>query len=678
MKSRLPFRQIHLDFHTSRFIEDIGSDFDPDEFADTLVKAKVNSINIFARGHHGWIFYDTKKYPERRHPHLKCNLLKQQIEACHARGIKTPVYITVQWDHYTVRRHPEWRVVKADGKLDGAPPYEDGFYRRLCLNTPYVDWLKGFVGEVLDELPVDGLWLDIVDAQDCSCWYCQQGMGDMGLEPSNTKDRITYGTHVLHKFEAEMTEYIHLFDPELLVFYNAGHVGPRHRPMVDWFTHLELESLPSGGWGYLHFPIAARYARTLGLDYLGMTGKFQTTWGDFHSFKNQAALEFECFHMLALNGKCGVGDQLLPNGRICQDTYGLIGKVYSQVAEKEAWCENAQQVTEIGVMTPEEFDPALHRDNTDFRPIQGAVRILQETAHQFDIIDSLAEFGRYKVLILPDKIPVDDELALKLTKFVEGGGSIIASFASGMHVGNSDISLPGIDISVYDAGPVDSDGKLVRGREFSRNEYIEYILPGDGFDNGLPQTEHAMYMRGMAIQVADGVEVLADTVSTYFDRDYERFSSHRQTPSSGKVVHPAVVQKGKVIYFSHPIFSQYQTKAPHWVKQLFINALDRLLPDPLVRLKAPSSTLVMLNKQPELNRYVLHLLSYIPERRCEEYDVIEDVIPLSDIPVSIRITDKVKKVIVVPEGRDLPFTIQNDRLSFVVPRILGHCMVEIR
>ena len=131
MKSRLPFRQIHLDFHTSRFIEDIGADFDPDEFADTLVKAKVNSINIFARGHHGWIFYDTKKYPERRHPHLKCNLLKQQIEACHARGIKTPVYITVQWDHYTVRRHPEWRVVKADGKLEGAPPYEDGFYRRL-------------------------------------------------------------------------------------------------------------------------------------------------------------------------------------------------------------------------------------------------------------------------------------------------------------------------------------------------------------------------------------------------------------------------------------------------------------------------------------------------------------------------------------------------------------------
>ena len=678
MKCNLPFRQIHLDFHTSEYIEGIGAEFDPEEFADTLVKAHVNSINMFARGHHGWIFYDTKKFPERRHPHLTRNLLKEQIDACHARGIKTPVYITVQWDQYTVRRHPEWRVVKADGKLDGFPPYEDGFYRRLCLNTPYVDWLKSFVAEVLEELPVDGLWLDIVDAQDCSCWYCQQGMVEIGLEPSREEDRVKYGTHVLHKFQAEMSAFIHDISPDLLVFYNAGHVGPRHRPMVDSFTHLELESLPSGGWGYLHFPIAARYARTLDLDYLGMTGKFQTTWGDFHSFKNQAALEFECFHMLALNAKCCVGDQLLPHGRICPDTYDLIGKVYLQVAEKEAWCENVEQVTEVGVLTPEEFDPALHREDTDFRPIQGAVRLLQEMAQQFDIIDSQSDFERYKVLVLPDKIPVEGELKTKLQAYINAGGQVIASFASGMDAGQTEVTLSELGVSLYDEGPKDVDGNLVRGREYSRNEYIEYILPRDGFDIDLPKTEHAMYMRGMAIKVQADSEVLADTVSTYFDRDYLRFCSHRQTPSSGQVVHPAIVQRGNVIYFSHPIFSQYQTKAPRWVKQLFVNALHRLLPTPLVKITAPSSLLVMLNKQQELNRYVLHLLYYVPERRCEEYDVIEDVVPLYDIPISVLIKEPVSEVTLVPQGETLPFVLEQGRLSFVLPKLFGHSMVEIR
>ncbi|MDF1514527.1 MAG: beta-galactosidase trimerization domain-containing protein [Anaerolineae bacterium] len=677
MNTELPFRQIHLDFHTSRFLEDIGINFNADEFADTLVKAKVNSINLFARGHHGWIYYETQKYPERRHPHLNCNLLKEQIGACHARGIKTPVYITVQWDHYTATRHPEWRVMNADGSLEGTPPYEDGFYRRLCLNTPYVDWLKGFVGEVIDLLPVDGLWLDIVDAQDCSCWYCQQGMAEMGLEPSNASDRMLYGKHVLHKFEAEMTEFIHAKSPDLLIFYNAGHVGPRHRPMKDWFTHLELESLPSGGWGYLHFPIAARYARTLGLDYLGMTGKFLTTWGDFHSFKNRAALEFECFHMLALNAKCCVGDQLLPNGQICQDTYDLIGSVYSQVAEKEPWCSYAVQVAEIGVFTPEEFDSALHRGQSDFRPIQGAVRMLQETQQQFDIIDSLSDISQYKVLILPDRIPVDSELKEKINTFVTAGGKIIASFASGMDAGQTEITLPGLVLPLYEPGPADTDGHLVRGREYSRNQYLEYIVPRPVFSQGMAETEYAMYMRGMAIQAPSSAQILADTVASYFDRDYMHFCSHRQTPSSGERVHPAVVQQGNIIYFCHPIFSQYQTKAPFWVKVLFQNALARLLPEPIVQVKAPSSLLAMLNKQTQRNRHVLHMLYYVPERRCEEYDVIEDIVPLYDIPVRIRTGPQVQTVKLVPEDISLPFTVEGDAVNFIVPQLTGHCMVEI-
>ena len=73
----LPYRQIHLDFHTSEAIEGIGADFDPDEFADTLAKAHVNSITVFARCHHGWIYYQSQANPERIHPHLaRPNLLK--------------------------------------------------------------------------------------------------------------------------------------------------------------------------------------------------------------------------------------------------------------------------------------------------------------------------------------------------------------------------------------------------------------------------------------------------------------------------------------------------------------------------------------------------------------------------------------------------------------------------
>jgi hypothetical protein len=680
MKTELPFRQIHLDFHTHEAIPGIGADFDPEVFAETLAQAHVDSINLFARCHHGWIYYVSEKYAGRQHPHLTRDLLREQIDACHARGIKTPVYITVQWDHYTALRHPEWRVMRADGSLEGTPPYEAGFYRRLCLNTPYVDWLKGFVQDVIETLPVDGLWLDIVDAQDCSCAYCQTGMRAQGLEPSNEAHRAQYGAQVLHTFQNEMTAFIHAYNPDLLVFYNAGHVGPRHRGMLDAFTHLELESLPSGGWGYLHFPIAARYGRTLGLDYLGMTGKFQTSWGDFHSFKNRAALEFECNHMLALNAKCCVGDQLHPTGRICPETYKLVGAVYAQVEQKETWCTGAEQVPEIGVLTPESFETVLHRGQSNFKPIQGAVRMLQEgvggVKYQFDILDGESDFSRYKVLVLPDYIPVDAALQQELVAYLAQGGALVASFASGMDAQQTQFTLD-MGVTLAGEGPRDARGNLVRGKEYPGNAYIEYLVPRAGFDAGLAQTEYAMYMRGMEIAAHNDAEVLADTVAAYFDRTYDHFCSHRQTPSSGQVTHPTVVQKGKAIYFSQPIFSLYQTKAPRWCKQLLFNALARLLPEPLVRVNAPTASIVTLNAQPQHNRQVLHLLYYVPERRCDEYDVIEDVVSLYNMPVAVRADKPVQRVALVPQGEPLDFAVDGGYVTFIVPEIVGHQMVEL-
>ena len=44
----------------------------------------------------------------------------------------------------------------------------------------------------------------------------------------------------------------------------------RANGFLPFFSHLELESLPTGGWGYDHFPLSAKYVAGLGLDYLGM------------------------------------------------------------------------------------------------------------------------------------------------------------------------------------------------------------------------------------------------------------------------------------------------------------------------------------------------------------------------------------------------------------------------
>jgi hypothetical protein len=655
----LRFRQVHLDFHTSEHIQDVGAAFDPDEFASLLVKAHVNSVTCFARCHHGWIYFNTKKHPERRHPHLQRNLLAEQIEACHRRNIRVPIYITVEWDHYSATRHPEWLILDEKGNPTGTPLYEPGFYRNLCLNSPYRDFLREHVEEVLTTLPVDGIFFDIVHPRECNSRWCRELMEKAGLDPTRQSDRLRHALQTVNEFKREFTALVRRYHPKATIFYNSGHIGPRHRAVAPLFTHFELESLPSGGWGYLHFPLTARYSRTLGVEVLGMTGKFHTSWGDFHSYKNRAALEFECFQMLALGAKCSVGDQLHPSGKMDPVSYELIGEVYAEVEKKEPWCRDARAVSEIGVLNPEEFAPTYQR--TNYPSVYGAVRMLQELAHQFDVLDSNSDFSRYKLIILPDEIPGTAELAAKIDDYLRAGGSVVASFASGVDPETGQFATTSLGVRLKGDAPYSPD----------------FILPRGVMARGLRQTEYVMYLRGKEVEPVTGSEVLAETVLPYFNRTWRHFCSHRHTPSAGKRGYPAVVRRGRVIYFAHPVFTQYYRNAPRWVKTLVANAIAVLLPEPVLQLQAPSSVIATINEQPGENRWVVHLLHYIPERRGQDFDVIEDVIPLYDVNVSVRVPRRVSRVVLVPQGTAVSYQVRDGRANFTVPRLAGHQMVAL-
>jgi hypothetical protein len=659
-RTNLRFRQVHLDFHTSELVDGIGAQFDPDEFVRTLQKARVNSITCFARCHHGWMYFDTKAFPERRHPHLKRNLLKEQIDACHKADIRVPIYVTIQWDHYSAQRHLDWLVTDDKGAPMGTPVFSAGFYRYLCYNTPYRQFIETHVKEICETLPVDGFFFDIVHDNPCSCFNCRAMMRKKALDPANEAHRLRFAHDTMMEWQREMSALVRRHHRNATIFYNAGHIGPRHRAMADTFTHWELESLPSGGWGYLDFPLKVRYTRTLALDSMGMTGKFHTSWGDFHSLKNPAALQFECFQMLAMGAKCSVGDQLHPTGKIDPATYDLIGSVYREVEKKEPWCQGVTGLADIGVLTPEEFD---HSEARRIPPASlGAVRMLTEAAFQFDVLDSKSDFSKYKLLVLPDRIPADTALASRLKAYVAGGGALLASYESGLAPDGSKFAVSALGVEYKGDAPYSPDFLVIDGP----------------LSAGLPKTELVMYMKGKEVKELSGAKVLMTTHVPYFNRNWDHFFSHRHTPSSGKEGGPGIVQNGRCIYFMHPVFTQYQANAPLWVKRLVVNAIRRLLPEPLIVLGAPSSTIATLNQQPAENRWVLHLLHYIPERRGTDFDVIEDIIPVADLKVRVRTEKPVKQVLRVPQREPLEFQQDGVYAAFTLPKLEGHQMIALQ
>jgi hypothetical protein len=303
--------------------------------------------------------------------------------------------------------------------------------------------------------------------------------------------------------------------------------------------------------------------------------------------------------------------------------------------------------------------------------------MLLEADQQFDVVDSSFDWLNYKLLVLPDHYPLTEPIKAKLEEYLSAGGKLIASFEAGMDIEKTDFQLDSIGVQKASDGPTDEDGNLVRGLNFLTNDFMEYIIPSGEIGAGLKPTEYAMYSRGMDVIAKPGSQVLIYNTKSYFDRRNTHFCSHKQTPSSGKQGSPAIIQNSDVIYFSHPIFTQYFQKAPPWCKQIFINALQILTGDPIIETNAPSTAIVTLNEQPAVNRLVLHILHYIPERRGQEFDIIADIIPLHDVAVTVRVPEIVKQVQLAPEQEPLTYTAAEGIVQFVVPRVHGHQMVEI-
>jgi hypothetical protein len=102
-----------------------------------------------------------------------------------------------------------------------------------------------------------------------------------------------------------------------------------------------------------------------------------------------------------------------------------------------------------------------------------------------------------------------------------------------------------------------------------------------------------------------------------------------------------------------------------------------LLPEPLVKHDGPSTLQVTLTQQASQGRWILHLLHFIPERRSEELDVIEDVIPLFKVKVGVKAPGPVREVTVVPEEAPLAFRTEESYAVFEVDRIDGHTVVSL-
>ena len=666
-------RRIHLDFHNSPAINNIGDKFNAEEFINTLKDANVDSITIFAKCVHGLCYYPTKI--GKTHPGLKFDLLGEMIEACSKASISAPVYLTATWDDYAASIHQEWIQITHDGKLGGRHPLSTNTWREICLNTPFVDYFISLLEEIINNYKVDGFFVDMVK-QDlefnlgCICNYCLKSMEELNLEPLNNQELKKHSKIIEQKFIERVSNFVRSKIKSPILIINC-----RNSLLIDkslsfrterpFISHVEIESLPSqesesGGsfWGYDYFQKAVRFFTTLDVPTAVMTGIFHKGWGDFGSIKNKAALEYECFRAIANGATCCIGDQPHPSGVLDKEKYKRIGEVYKKVKEKEEWCRGAIPIKEIGVIFSEANENTLA--SGDISTDTGVLRILLEEKMQFQFLDRENNLDGYSLIILPDKISMDKDFLTKIKNYLKNGGRILISGTSGIDLTNNDVLLDEMGINFYGNFDYKTPYLKLSGAINQNIEDMEYIISEGGYKIK-PSN--------------DNIEILAKFWNPYFDRTYKHFSSHAQAPVFNESEFPAIVKNNNVIYIAFPIFKSYRKHAALVFKKIVRNCINLLLPDSIIRSNLPSTAEVTALEQG--NRWIIHVLHYAPIRRGENIEVIEDVIPLVNKEIFVKCGFLPGKVYLAPERKDLNYSISGDYIAVKINEINGHEMIVI-
>ena len=652
-------RQVHLDFHTSEHIPDVGSRFNKLQWQEALKLGRVNWINIFAKCHHGWSYYPTEV--GAMHPTLKFDLLGAQIEACHEIGVRAPIYYTVGWSVHDAVTHPEWCVRREDGGIastnwdDNASPEDrkpSFSWQFMCPSGGYLDLMLRQTEEICQYYPADGLWYDITGGPPCYCETCRRGMAAGGYDVANPEAVFQYGATKWRHFMAECKKILSLYHPEATVYFNGTtilHPDTRGRNvkarLFDDNSQQELEDLPTTWGGYDKLPLRAKFFHNTGKPLIAMSGKFHTSWGEFGGFKHPDALRFEAGSMLAFGAACNFGDQLHPSGEMDLATYANIGQAFEYVEQIEEYGLDAIPAANLGLW----FANSKPDD-------EGTAVMLLETQTDFRVVDGAKELASYAAIILPGAACLNADEAARLNAYVAGGGSLLVLGESVLDEKRERFLL---DVGADYLGPARYDEDFTVGSELLGSA----IAPFSPFLN---------YEAALRAQPHAGTAVLATLREPYFNRTYGHFCSHQNTPNRLEIApHPAALRKGNVIFLPHRLGKLYYEHGARVHRDLFANALALTYSRPMVQTRLPSAGRVSLMRQPAHRRYVAHLLYGAPLQRGRCL-VIEDLPPIYDVPLTLCVPETIRAAYLIPDRAALPITRAEDAVSVTVPRVQGH------
>lgn len=614
-------RAIHIDFHTLPGIDKICCDFDAKDFAQTLKGANVTYINMFARCNIGFSYYDTKV--GTKYPGLRSNMLADVIEECHKQEIGVTAYINAGLNHELCYQHPEYMVIKKDGSVYTLGNAKNSFFRLPCYNTGYREHIFAEIDEMVALKP-DGIFCDSTSSHICYCPKCIERMKTEGVDFTDDQQVAEFADKVRLEFLEQIRERV---PKSMRLYFN----GPFHL-FPHLYSHSEIECLPTcNDWGYEYFGCYAPYYRHFSGDRLYMTGRFVDTWGDFGGVRTNAALENDMYDAFMQGYGISMGDHLHPHGKLDKELYDSIGKMFSYAKSVESWTANSQVLSDVCIL----------RNNAPIKPDdsnRGACRMLAELKICYDIKDENMDLSRYKLLVIPDNVEINDKFKEKLERF---------------------------------EGAVISCGKSL-SQELKPWQHIEYC----GEDNSSQvyfKTQGGSIRSGyLASALIKSNYSVSPYINPYFNNVWDGRHGYRYIPPKGETEYSAVVKKDRYAHICFDIFRSYLNYGAVYLKELISSLICEFVPDRLILAQdLPSSARTSLLSYGDDRIFMVKTTH--PELRGSR-GIIEEhtVLPAGK---KVKVLGTYKKSVTLPDKNPVEISVSDGYTEITLPEISGFEMI---
>ena len=638
---------MHFDFHAVKSDSLMGRGLSQSRFDSLLAVVKPDFIQVDCKGHPGVASYPSKVANATTGGSFVNDPLAFYRAVTRKHGVDLYVHYSGVEDHAALTRHPDWGVVKANDERDAS---------NTSVHSAYVDSLLIPQLNELADYGIDGVWVD------GDCWATKLDYSPTALARFKAKTGIQsvprsdkdpnyqafrdFARQSFMEYVGHYVDEAHRHNPTFRVASNWAYSSMMPEPITTNVDYLSGDLTPNNSVNK-----AALEARILAAQ--GRLYKKPwdlMSWSFWYGFTNPPVmgdqktaihLMQDAAEVIAVGG--GYQNYFLQSrdASISLGELPIMVDIGKFMRARQPFCAGSSPIPQVAVLyssaTVRKYNKSLFGGGESYR-IQGVVTALLDAQIPVEILSEHHLEGRmsqYPLIVVSQQDSLAPAFRQALLDYARQGGNLLL-------IGAETTRIFAPELSVTPAGNATASTKWVRfnGTTVALNSLFQPVLVKTGQPFG--QMEGSAYG-----------EPLTTTAAT--------------TVAFGK---------GKLVGIYADVSLEYERHQSSKLRD-FIAALTRpLLPNPVVTVTGSHLVHVVANRLG--NQMAINLINTGGHHANPQVFTYDEVSPLMNLIVRIRVPKKPQRIVQQPENKLLPVAYTNGVATVTVPKLDLHSILLVR